>query len=315
MKTDVACIGIFVADCIAQTITKIPERGKLGLIDSLKLYSGGCAMNAAVDLKKIGAEVSVLGMVGNDGFGSFLLNELKKNGISSEGVCQSDKASTSASVVLIDDGGERTFLHCTGANRIFSDHDVNFDIINNSQIVFVAGTMLMESFDGEPCARVLKRCKEMGKTTVLDSAWDDTGRWLDVIAPCMPYIDYFVPSIDEARMFAGCDDFDGIADKFFDMGVGHVVIKAGKDGCYIRNTKDDEGIIIPAYSVKSIDTTGAGDSFCSGFLYGLSRNMPINECGKFANAVAAHCVMSVGASTGIKHFEDIKKFILENEAK
>ena len=315
MKRDVACIGIFVADCIAQTITKIPERGKLGLIDSLKLYSGGCAMNAAVDLKKLGADVSVLGMVGNDGFGSFLLGELEKNGISRDGVCVSDKESTSASVVLIDDGGERTFLHCTGANSVFTDKDVNFDVIKDAQIVFVAGTMLMESFDGEPCARVLKQCKGMGKTTVLDSAWDDTGRWLDVIAPCMPYIDYFVPSIDEAKMFAGCDDLDGMADKFFDLGVKHVAIKAGKDGCYIRETKDSAPIMIPAYRVKAVDTTGAGDSFCSGFLYGLSHGRALADCGKFANAVAAHCVMSVGASTGIKSYDEIQKFMQENEAK
>ena len=314
MKTDVACIGIFVADCIAQTITRIPDRGKLGLIDSLKLYSGGCAMNAAVDLKKLGAEVSVLGMVGNDGFGSFLLSELEKSGIPRDGVCVSDEAPTSASVVLIDDGGERTFLHCTGANSVFTDKDVSFDVIKDAGIVFVAGTMLMQSFDGEPCARVLARCKDMGKTTVLDSAWDDTGRWLEVIAPCMPYIDYFVPSIDEARMFAGCDDLDGMADKFFDLGVRHVVIKAGKDGCYIRNTKADKGIMIPAYHVKAVDTTGAGDSFCSGFLYGLSHGMELSECGRFANAVAAHCVMSVGASTGIRHYDEIQKFMRENEA-
>ena len=128
MKTDIACIGIFVADCIAQTITSIPERGKLGLIDSLKLYSGGCAMNAAVDLKKVGADVAVLGMVGNDDFGSFLLNELSSNGISTEGVEVSNEQSTSASVVLIDDGGERTFLHCTGANGYYTDDFVNYDV-------------------------------------------------------------------------------------------------------------------------------------------------------------------------------------------
>ena len=313
MKYDVACIGIFVADCIAKTIKQIPERGKLGLIDSLNLYSGGCAMNAAVDMKKIGANVSVLGMVGNDGFGSFLLNELSKAGISADGICVSNEKNTSASVVLVDEGGERTFLHCTGANAFYTDEFVNYDVIEDSEIVFVAGTMLMPSFDGEPCSRVLKKCREMGKTTVLDSAWDDTGRWMEILKPCMPYIDYFIPSIDEAKMFAGCDDIDKMADIFFDMGVKHVVIKTGKDGCYIRESKESKPIIVPAYKVKAADTTGAGDSFCSGFLYGLTHGMTMAESGKFANAVAAHCVMAVGASTGIKPYEEIKKFMKENE--
>lgn len=311
MKKDVALIGLLVADCIAKTVSKIPERGKLGLIDSLKLYSGGCAMNAAVDLKKIGAEVNILGMVGDDGFGSFLLGELEKAGISKTGVHVDDKSSTSASVVLVDEGGERTFLHCTGANGHFTDKHINYDVIDECEVVFVAGAMLMPSFDGEPCAAVLKKCREMGKTTVLDSAWDDTGRWMTVLEPCMPYIDYFIPSVEEARMFAGRDSLDEMADVFFDKGVGHVVIKTGKDGCYVRESKDKKAVRIPAFPVKAVDTTGAGDSFCAGFLYGLTHGMDIYESCRFANAVAAHCVMAVGASTGIKPYDEIKKFIDE----
>ncbi len=312
---DVACIGIFVADCIAKTVKEIPEAGKLGLIDSLKLYTGGCATNAGLDMKKLGADIALLGMVGNDGFGSFLKSEIEKYGIPTEGIKVSDDYSTSASVVLVDESGERTFLHSLGVNGKFTDTDVNFDVIENSKVVFVAGTMLMPEFDGEPCARVLKKCKEMGKITVLDSAWDDTGRWMDVLRPCMPYIDYFIPSIEEARMFAeGREELSDIADYFFDLGVKHVAIKVGKKGCYVRETKDSEGILLPTYTgIKRVDTTGAGDSFCAGFLYGLTHDMDMVESAKFANAVATHCVMEVGASTGIRPYAEIKKFMDENQ--
>ena len=312
---DVACIGILVADCIAKTVDELPEAGKLKKIDSLKLYSGGCAMNAAVDMQKIGANVALLGMVGNDGFGSFLISELKNNGISADGIKLSDEYSSSASVVVVDSSGERSFLHCTGANAKFTDADIDFEVIKDSKIVFVAGTMLMDSFDGEPCARVLKKCKEMGKITVLDSAWDDTGRWIEILEPCMPYIDYFIPSIEEAEQFAGGKtDLNEIADVFFDYGVSHVAIKVGKKGCFVKETKDSEGKLFPTYTnVKRVDTTGAGDSWCSGFLYGLSHDMSIEESAKFANAVGTHCIMAVGASTGIKPYAEIKKFMEENE--
>lgn len=312
---DVACIGILVADCIAKPVDELPEAGKLKKIESLKLYSGGCAMNAAVDMQKIGAKVSLLGMVGNDGFGSFLISELKNNGISVDGIKISDEYSSSASVVVVDSSGERSFLHCTGANAKFTDTDIDFSVIEDSKIVFVAGTMLMDGFDGEPCARVLKKCKEMGKITVLDSAWDDTGKWMDTLAPCMPYIDYFIPSIEEAEMFAGGEkDVNKIADIFFDYGVKHVAIKVGKDGCFVKESKDSEGKMFPTYThVKRVDTTGAGDSWCSGFLYGLSKDMSIEESAKFANAVGTHCIMAVGASTGIKSYDEIKKFMEENE--
>ncbi len=312
---DVACVGIFVADCIAKPITKLPEPGKLDQIDSLNLYTGGCAVNAGVDMKKLGANIALMGMVGDDGFGTFMLEEVKKLGLTTDGIKVSKEHPTSASVVIVDDSGERSFLHCVGANGAFTESDVNYDVIRDSKVVFVAGTMLMPGFDGEPCAEFLKKCKEMGKITVLDSAWDNSGRWIDVIRPCMPYIDYFIPSIDEARMFAGGkEDLKDIADCFFDLGAKHVAIKVGKDGCYVRETKDSEGVIMPTYlGFKPVDTTGAGDSFCSGFLYGLTHGMSMTESAQFANAVATHCVMAVGASTGIKSYEEIKKFMEENQ--
>lgn len=311
---DIACVGILTADCIAKTVDKIPEAGKLGLIDSLKLYTGGCALNAAIDLAKLGAKVAIVGMVGNDGFGTFMKGELGKYGIDERGLKMSDETGSSASVVLINSDGERSFIHTTGANAKFSEKDVDYSVLEESKIVFVAGTMLMPSFDGEQCAVMLKKCREMGKITVLDSAWDDTGRWMEILAPCMPYIDYFIPSVDEARMFAGCDDLDEMANRFFDMGVKHVAIKTGKDGCYVRETRESAGVQVASYKViQPVDTTGAGDSFCSGFLYGLANGMNMQESAQLGNAVGAHCITEVGASTGIKPYVEIRKFMEENQ--
>lgn len=311
---DIACVGILTADCIAKTVDKIPEAGKLGLINSLKLYTGGCALNAAIDLAKLGAKVAIVGMVGNDGFGTFMKGELKKYGVDDRGLKVSDETGSSASVVLINSDGERSFIHTTGANAKFSEADVDYEVLRESNIVFVAGTMLMPSFDGEQCAVMLKKCREMGKITVLDSAWDDTGRWMEVLAPCMPYIDYFIPSVDEARMFAGCDDLDAMADCFFDRGAKHVAIKTGKDGCYVRETKESKGVHVSSYSnIKPVDTTGAGDSFCSGFLYGLANGMSMQDAAQLGNAVGAYCITEVGASTGIKPYAEIKKFMEENK--
>ena len=160
----------------------------------------------------------------------------------------------------------------------------------------------------------MKKCKEMGKVTVLDTAWDSKGRWMQVLAPCMPYIDVFMPSIDEAIELAGGEtDPVKIADFFFSMGVGKVVIKLGSKGCYLREEKDAEGVIIPCYKVQAVDTTGAGDSFCAGFLTGMAKGLSFADCGKFANAVGAHCVQAMGASTGIRSYAEIQAFIEERE--
>lgn len=308
---DIACIGILVADVICKTVDKIPDSGKLGLIDSLRLYNGGCAMSAAADLAILGAKTAILGKIGNDGFGMHLKKVLDEYEVNTDGLVVDPTVDTSASVVLVESSGERTFLHCKSSNAAFTDEDVNFDVIADSKIVFVAGSMLMDGFDGEPCARVLKKAKEMGKITALDTAWDDSGRWMDILGPALQYVDYFIPSIEEAIELSGETDPDKIADVFFDYGVKHVAIKMGSKGSYYRESRDAEGKIIPRFTVDAVDTTGAGDSWCSGFLYGLSIGLPMKDCCTVGNAVGAHCVQAVGATTGIRPYAEIKRFIEE----
>ena len=308
---DVACIGILVTDLIAKPVDKLPEAGLLERIDSIGLYSGGCAMSAGIDMSKLGLKTAVLGKIGNDSFGEFLKSELQKYNVNCDGLAVDPTVQTSASVVLSASGGERSFLHCIGANGTYGYADVDFGIIQNSKIVFVAGTMLMDAFDGEASAVVLRMAKEMHKTTVLDTAWDSKGRWMNVLKPCMPHIDYFLPSMEEAVMLSGRKDPKEICDVFLEMGAKNVVIKNGEDGCYVH--KDGELIDTPPYKCNAVDTTGAGDSFCAGFITGLIKGLDIVECGKFANAVGAHCVMEKGATTGIKSYEEIREFMEKNE--
>lgn len=310
---DIACVGILVADAIAKPVEKIPSKGKLELVDTLGLYTGGCACSAAIDMAIIGRDVSIIGKIGNDGFGMFMKNSLEQKGVRTSGLIVDPDGATSASLVIVTPDGERSFIHCTGSNGTLVESDIPYDEISEAKIVFVAGTMLMPMFDGEQCAIFLKKCKEMGKITVLDTAWDSKGRWMDVLRPCMPYIDYFLPSIEEAIELSGKTEPEEIADTFLAAGPHTVVIKTGKNGCFIK-TKSGEKYTIPTYTrIKAVDTTGAGDSFCAGFLSALVKGKSLPECGKFANAVGTHCVMAKGASTGIKSEAEILRFMEEYE--
>ncbi len=310
---DVACVGILVADAIARSVDGLPESGKLQLVDTIELFTGGCAANAAIDMAKMGLNVAILGKVGNDGFGKFMLTSLKDEKVNVEGLRVDNTSGTSASIVTVDSCGERSFLHCLGANAEFGIEDIDYSVIKDSEIVFVAGAMLMPKFDGEQCAEFLKKVKEMGKYTVLDTAWDSKDRWMSVLGPCMKYIDLFIPSIEEAIKLSGKENPEEIADTFLSMGVKTSVIKLGKKGCFIKDSKGEK-YTIPTYGkIKAVDTTGAGDSFVAGFLTGLKKGWNLYECGKYANAVGTHCVMAAGASTGIKSFDEIKKFMEENE--
>ena len=143
----------------------------------------------------------------------------------------------------------------------------------------------------------------------MDTAWDFDDIWLPKIEAALPFVDLFMPSYDEAVKLSGQTEPEKIAEFFLDKGVKNVIIKLGADGAYIKS-EDVDGKVFPTYrSIKPIDTTGAGDSFCAGFLAGLSQGWNFEESAKLANAVGTHCIMAVGASNGIVPLEEILKFM------
>lgn len=316
---DVTCLGIFVADVIGRPIDEYPKRGELVLCEAIKPNIGGCAANTGIGLQKLGVSTGVMGKVGRDGFGEFVKGVLAEQGLEIEGMSEDAVAPTSATMVMVAADGERSFIHCIGANAALTIDDVNWNLIGKSKLLHIAGHFLMPSFDGAPCAEVLRRAKEMGVTTALDTAWDATGRWLETLRPTLPYIDYFVPSYSEARRcvegLSTRDTPENVARFFQDQGVGVVGLKMGEAGSYIRGCAEDDycELKIPPFRVKAIDATGAGDAFAAGFLAGVMHGFDLEKTGKLANAVGACCVTEVGTVAGIRSLDETLQFIEEQE--
>ena len=304
---DVICVGNYVADIVAKPVEKMPPRGKLVLVDHMELHNGGCAMNKAIALAKIGIRTGVIGKVGNDRFGEFLIDIMKKHGLNTNGIIKDKNVNTSATMVLISKDGERSFIHYIGANAELKLSDIDFNIIKQYKILDVSGFFAMNKLDGPPTAEILKRGKKLGLITVLDVCWDVKNRWMKLLEPCLKYVDYFVPSFEEAVQLSKKKEPSLIAREFFKKGVKIVVIKMSDKGSFIA-TRDKEYRIKP-YKVKSVDTVGAGDSFVAGFITGIIKGWDLEKTGKFANAVGACCVSAIGASTGIKTLNETLKFM------
>lgn len=306
----VACVGILVADAIVERVSNYPERGIMVPVNSISMHSGGNAMTASINLRKLGTESYMVGMIGNDMFGEFLKSKLEDAGTDISGLKTNDTVQTSTSIQMIDEGGERSYFHCTGTNAVFSEKDIDYSVIERCDMVFVTGTYLMDTFDGGETMKFLKRCKDMGKTTFLDVCWDAKGQWGKILDMSMPYIDYFMPSIDEAVCIAQKDSLEEIADVFVSKGAKNVIIKLGSKGSYLRKDGESKGkVFLPYYVENPVDTVGAGDSFCSGFLAAYARGRSTEECMVFGNAVGSHCVTAKGATAGIKSFEETIDFI------
>lgn len=310
---EVTCIGILVADLVGGPLVTYPSKGKLVTVENMGLYNGGCATNTGIALARLGIETQVLGMVGYDGLGDFLVNLLKKEGISTRGISRSSTKNTSATMVILNESGERSFIHYIGANGEFGLDNINFYLLKNTKIAHIAGTFLLSKFDGHETAETLKRLKKMGLMTSLDTAWDSSGRWLSIIEECLPHIDIFVPSLDEAQMISGKEKPEDIAEFFMPYGIKTLVLKMGEAGSFAQNSK--ERIFMPSFKADVKDTTGAGDAFVAGFLAGVATGLELKESLRLGNALGALCVMSFGASSGVRSWDDTMTFIKEHEYK
>ncbi len=310
----ITCVGILCADIFGKTVDSLPERGKLSLVDNISLQVGGCAANVAITLAKLGLKTSIMGKVGDDSLGKFLLDTLQLEKVEVSGLRVDKNVSTAASMVMISGDGERTIIHSLGANKEFCYDDINLEILKETKILLIAGTFLMPGFDGKGTEKLLKAARENDVLCCMDTAWDSTGGWMKKIEASLQYLDWFMPSYDEACELTGKTIPEEIAGIFNAMGVKNVIIKLNSQGCYVK-PEYEKGYIVPSFNrIKPVDTSGAGDSFCAGFITGLNEGWEIKKCAAFANAVGVHCIMQVGTTTGIKSMNEILSFMKNYEA-
>jgi sugar/nucleoside kinase (ribokinase family) len=298
---DVVCLGILVADVIARPLAALPEAGTVALLDEISLHGGGCALNTATGLARLGLDVAVVGKIGEDPFGEYLLGLLDERGLDRHGVIRDPAVATSATVALVDDEGERTFLHLPGANGALRPDELEPELLFSGRALHVAGALLLPSLDGEPTAALLAEARRRGRLTSLDTVWDATGGWARV-EPCLPHLDLITPSLLEAQAISGEREPAAAAAWLRGRGVREVAIKLGSAGCYMAG--DGFEGPIGAVPVQALDGTGAGDAFTAGLLYGKLAGWPLECAARLANAAGALATTEIGAAEGVRGLEE-----------
>ena len=281
---------------IGRPVDDMPERGSLALVEDVALRGGGCALNTASVLVRLGLSATVAGKVGADPFGDFLFGLLDERGIDSRGVIRDPSAATSATIVLVDSDGERTFFHLPGANGLLRAEELDREALFAGRALHVAGALVMERLDGEPFAALLAEGRRRGLVTSLDTVWDGSGRWARAL-PALRYADLFCPSLAEARAITNAETPEDAARRLREYGAGAVALTLGADGCFVAG--DDFEGLVPGFAVAAVDSTGAGDAFAAGLLYGRLGGWPLERSARFANACGALATTAVGAVEGL----------------
>ena len=305
MDKKITVIGPAIIDVLAFPVSLINMEAGSQPMEDIKLSYGGDALNEAVVLSRLGADVELLSKVGQDQAGTYVLDFLKREGISCAGIRRDEKTPTSVNIVLVDEHGERFFLtNPRGSMRKLAEEDIDVAIDTAAHIVSFAGIFISPMLDVDSMERIFRRIKEKpGRILAADMTKPKNGETLEDLGRILKYVDFILPNEGEAAMLTGEEDPRRNAQLLVGAGAGCAVIKCGKKGCIIQ-TKD-KCTEIPAFPVAKVaDSTGAGDTFVAGFLYGLSRGFSVEQCGSFGNAVASCTVEALGATDGVTSLEE-----------
>jgi sugar/nucleoside kinase (ribokinase family) len=312
---DVVCLGILVADIFSNPIHSLPAAGELRVTDRFLLCAGGCATNTAACLRRLGRSVKVIGKVGVDVFGDFVLSDLDRYGIDVSQIRRSPTHQTSGTFILNVCGDDRRYIHFVGANADFSLRDVDYSALAGARVLYVGGYLAMPRFGAQDLVSLLKEAKKRSLLTVVDvviPAGNSVS--LSQVEPILAHTDVFLPNQDEAMILTGEREAEVQADFLGRMNSEcTIVITQGHRGALAK--RGMETLRAQTYDVKSVDESGAGDAFTAGFITALLENWSLEDSLRFASAVGASCTTKLGCIDGVFQFDEAMEFVSTHSIK
>ncbi len=311
MAVDCLCAGILFADYVCAPIPRVPDPGELVPTERMQLTVGGCASNAAVDLAKLGVAVGAAGCVGDDTFGRFVVETLKRAGVDASGVHTLSEYGTAGTMVINVSGQDRRFISAPGANTAFEVSHIPPDWLRQAKVVYVGGYLMMPGLETEAFVEMFRTARAAGARTVLDVVlFGGTDHW-DILAKVLPEVDVFLPNNDEAAFITGLSDPYEQAQRFREAGAKTVVITRGDRGCLL--VSDSHRLRAGTYPAEYLGGTGSGDAFDAGYCAGLLRGEDPAGCLRWGSALGASCVRALGATEGVFTRDETEAFLREHE--
>lgn len=277
-------------------VHKTPKIGETVSGNGLHHNPGGKGANQAVALGKLGANVTMIGKVGNDTFGQQLRANLSEMNVKDQ-VKVTEHASTGLAFIMVNDDADNSIVVIKGANGEIKPEEVSSDWFNGVDYVVLQLEIPMDTV-----FEVLKQAKQLGKTTFLNPA------------PVMPlshellsFVDYLVVNETEFEQISGIAYLEpqDLMKGYEIIGVKNIILTLGKKGAWFYNGEDR--FHTPARAVKAVDTTAAGDSFIGGFIYELSKGNSVEQAMAFATEVAAFTVTKLGAQSALPFLSELNR--------
>ncbi len=299
MKFDVIGFGALNVDKLYK-VNKIAREDEESFVLGFQEAPGGSAANTIAGLARLGLKTGYIGKVANDHEGKLLLNDFKREKVDTNGIIITSTGRSGVAAGYVDNKGQRALYVDPGINDTLELKEISVEYAIGAEFLHLT------SFVGETPFKAQSRLvKELPKIKVsLDPGEIYARKGLSVLKTLIERSFVVFPNQNEVRMLTGKELKEG-SEILIKKGAGIVAVKLGEKGCYVTDGK--ESYQVEPYRTKVVDTTGAGDAFCAGFLCGLIKGKDLYTCAKLGNFVASRCITKIGARTGLPRLSELQK--------
>ena len=297
---DILVVGEVNPDIIVSDPDPRPVFGQVErMVQGIHLTIGSSSAIMACGAARLGLRVAMVGVVGDDVFGRFMVDALRDRGVDVSAV-RVDPFTPTGATVILSNGSDRAILTAQGTIGAVTADDVPAALLARARHLHIGSWFLQAGLHpGAP--GLLRAAREAGLTTSIDPNWDPDERWDSGLRDLLPALDVVLPNEAEATAIAGIDDAEAAAVALARLGADGtgegplVVVKRGRDGALLASA---DGVVerVSAYPADAVDTTGAGDAFDAGFLAGWLEGRPNADALRLAAISGAMSTRGVGGT-------------------
>ena len=304
---DLLVVGEINPDLILRGDDLTPAFGQAEkLVQNATLTIGSSSVMVACGAARLGLKTAFVGVVGDDVFGHFMLDAMRARGIDTSG-CKVDAGVQTGFSIILSQPADRAILTFSGSIAKLNLGDIDMDVLARAHHLHVGGYFLLDGLRPN-LPELFRRAKAQGLSTSLDTNWDPSGRWDAGLEKLWSVCDMFLPNEQELLKIAGQEDFEPALDTLGAQ-ISTIVVKAGAKGGVARHGK--ETVTAPPLRVGVVDTTGAGDSFNAGFLYGYLGGWTLEQSLRLACVCGSLSTRGAGGTERQPTLEEARQALAE----